>query len=179
MFEPVRYTPIIRPPTEKKPMLNQKKGKPAMTDDNNHLKGRKPTPEPRPRPEPRTMNIDPATFAQVVQSLHTLTQSLTVTQPIMVQDLQELRQMVFELGSSIAGLNEDIAAIAIAVGVRPGPLVLQQPMQPQGQGQATRPSPEQLAQTLRSLPGVGPEDKRDFDVRAGRLPRTPEASSKR
>jgi hypothetical protein len=110
------------------------------------------------------LNIDPQVFANVVEAMHTLAQQ----QPQITSDVALTKQAIIELGTNMAGLMEDIRSIAQAVGVRPGPLVLgqgqvQAPQQfapPQGQQHATgRPSREQLAQTLRSIPGVNEQDK--------------------
>lgn len=120
--------------------------------------------EPRPRPEPKQLTIEPQVFAHVVEAMHTLAQQ----QPQIAADVNAMRAQLYEYSVSLAGLMEDIAAIATAVGVRPGPMVLRQqdaPAQqqfapPQGQQHATgRPTREQLAQTLRAIPGVNETDK--------------------
>ena len=129
--------------------------------------------EPKPRPEPKQLTIEPQVFAHVVEAMHTLAQQ----QPQIAADVNAMRAQLYEYSVSLAGLMEDIAAIATAVGVRPGPMVLRQqdysdttrPAQqqggqqfnpPQGQQHASgRPTREQLAQTLRAIPGVNETDK--------------------
>ena len=129
------------------------------------------TPQPREPREPRSLNIDPQVFANVVEAMHTLAQQ----QPQITADVAMTRQAIVELGMNVAGLIEDIRAIAQAVGVRPGPpLMLHQPQQPNMQGgqaqqmgmtQAPRPSREELAATLRALPGIGPDEQREHAER--------------
>jgi len=149
----------------------ERKGK--MTDAT--TKGRT-APQAREPREPRSLNIDPQVFANVVEAMHTLAQQ----QPQITADVAMTRQAIVELGNNVAGLMEDIRAIAQAVGVRPGPPLMlhqgqQQPnMQPGQMGvmvQATRPSREELAASLRSLPGIGPDEQREHAERVAGVKR--------
>lgn len=131
-----------------------------MSDVNN-----KPSKEPREPKEPRSLHIDPKTFAHVVESLHTLTQ----TMPSIMGDMQSLRGMMLELGVSVSALVSDISTIAEGVRSQ-NKIPLQSTHYPPQQGMlvAPRPSREELAATLRALPGVGPDDSaaHEFNERA-------------